>query len=92
MPSDFDFIENADYIDGNPTHLSCHTGLVYVLEEVTSRPRTVTLRNVDNLDGQDPNPKLINFEDLPAGLRSELRQRDIRFRTTVGTMAAEAMG
>lgn len=92
MPSDFDFIERADYINGNPIHLSCHTGLVYVLEEVSSRPRSVVLRNIDNLDGADPDPSLIDYEDLPSVLRAELRQRDIRFRSPMGTTFAEAMG
>ena len=93
MTSAFDFIENADYHQGNPRHLSCHGGLVYVLEETHGRPRTVVLKNIDNLSGEDPDPELVSFEDLPRGLRRELRKRNIRFRSTGRTSvtAAEVM-
>lgn len=80
MRSAFDFIERADYRE-NPIHLACYHGKVFVLEETSRRPRTCELVNIDNLDGEDPDPSLVAFEDLPAGLRADLKSRNIRFRT-----------
>lgn len=91
MSSEFDFIQNADYHNGNPIHLSCHNGCVYVFEQIASRPRSVTLKNIDNLDGEDPDPDLVTLEDLPARVRGELRKRDIRYRQEKGVSLAGVM-
>lgn len=92
MSSAFDFKENVDHVGGNPIHLSCFEGKVFVLEQTASRPKTVRLRNIDNLDGKDPDVSEFNLEDLPNGLRRELQERQMTFQSPMGSATfAEAM-
>lgn len=92
MSSAFDLHATNNYTkQGNRELISAHAGMVYILEELDTRPRTVTLRNVDNLEGDDPDPDTIEYEDLPRTLRAELKKQDIRYRKTRVTGLHEVM-
>ena len=92
--SGFAFKEYADRTpDGKPVHLGCHNGLIFVFEQIQHRPRTVILQNVDNIDGDDPDPAMYGaIEQLPAPIRQQLRVKGIRYRSSGAVSLAGVMG
>lgn len=87
MTSEFDLHKTNNHTKtGNPEWISCHNGLVYVLEQVHHNPPTVTLKHIDNINGTNPDPHTIHFEAFPQGLRAGLKQEGIQYRECSGSL------